>query len=188
MITNMGIALKDIEHKMKKAVTAFRNELSTLRTGTAHPALLDSIRVDAYESNVPLTQVANVGVIDPRTLSVSVWDKSVVKHVDKAIRESKLGLNPVVDGLTLRIPLPVPSQERRHDLIKIMKEYAEEHRVSVRTIRRDSMNHMKKLVAANQLPQHTMNSLSTKIQDLTDKYVEEINTLQTVKAEEILKI
>lgn len=188
MTPDMSLSLNQVEMKMKAAVASFRNEIASLRTGAASPSLLDTIMVEAYDSRMPLNQVATVTVLDQRTLHVSVWAKDVVKHVDKAIRESKLALNPVVDGMVLRIPLPMPSEERRRDLIKIMREYAEEYRVSVRNIRRDSLNFLKKEVAAEKVQQHTMNSLSTKIQDLTDKYINEINTLQATKAEEILKI
>lgn len=186
--TNTYVAIDEIERRMKSAVKKFHSDLLSLRTGTASASLLDSIVVEAYETTVPLAQVATVSVLEARTLGVSVWDKATVKAVDRAIRESKLGLSPVVDGLTLRIPLPAPTEERRRELVKVSKTFEEASKVAVRNIRRDSLNHMKRLVGGGTMAQHTMSSLSTKVQDLTDKYVGEIETLQVAKEKEILTV
>ncbi len=186
--TNTFVSLGEVERLMKKTIINFTSELQSLRTGTASASMLDSIRVEAYDTNVPLSQVATVSVIDARMLGVSVWDKSTVKAVDRAIRESNLGLNPIVDGLTLRIPLPAPSVERRHELVRVSKAFEENAKVAIRNVRKNVLNNIKRQVGAGTMQQHTMNSLSSKIQDLTDKYVGEVEQLRVMKEKEILTV
>ncbi len=186
--TNTFVSLGEVERLMKKTIINFTSELQSLRTGTASASMLDSIRVEAYDTNVPLSQVASVSVLDARMLGVSVWDKTTIKAVDRAIRESNLGLNPVVDGLTLRIPLPLPSVERRHELVRVSKTFEESAKVAIRNTRKSVLNNIKRQVGAGTMQQHTMNSLSSKIQDLTDKYVSEIELLQATKEKEILTV
>ena len=128
------------------ALKALQHEFSGLRTGRASPNLLDNVQVDAYGSLLPLNQVGNVTAPEPRLLSVSVWDKSMVKAVEKAIRESDLNLNPAVDGQTIRVPIPAPSEERRKEMVKIAHKYAENSKVAVRNVRRDGMDELKKQI------------------------------------------
>ena len=184
----MSSTIAPIQRQMDSAVSAFSDRLNTLRTGRAFANLLDPIRVEAYDSVVPLEQVANVSVGDARTLLVSVWDKTIVNRVDRAIRESRLGLNPIVDGTTLRIPLPAPTEERRKELVKLSKEYAEEFKVQIRNIRRDANDRYKREKAAGKIPDHVVNSQAKKIQEATDLHIEKIVKLQQVKEKEILSL
>src|SRR6185312_15018374 len=139
-----SIDFKDLQRRMDGAIHAYKNDLASLRTGRASANLLDPIHVDAYGSSMPVNQVATVSVPEPRMISVSVWDRQLVGAVDRAIRESNLGFNPIVDGSTLRIPLPELTEERRKQHVKIAHQYAEQARVAIRHVRRDGMEHVKK--------------------------------------------
>ena len=139
-----GVDFSDIQRRMDGAITAFKNDLASLRTGRASSNLLDPIMVQAYGTSMPINQVANVSVPEPRMITVSVWDKSMVGAVDRAIRESNLGFNPIMDGTTLRIPLPELNEQRRKELVKIAHTYAENARVAARHVRRDGMDSLKK--------------------------------------------
>ena len=138
-----GIDLKDLKRRMEGAITAFSKDLGGLRTGRASASLLEPVMVDAYGQKMPINQVSNVGAPEPKLITVQVWDKSLVGPVDKAIREAGLGLNPVVDGQNLRIPLPDLNEERRRELVKIAKGYAEDAKVAIRHVRRDAMESLK---------------------------------------------
>ena len=180
--------LKDLEKRMHGALAVLKQEFGGLRTGRASAALLDPIMVKAYGGKMPLNQVATVSVPEARMISVSVWDKSQVAAVEKAIRESDLGLNPVVDGTTLRLPIPELNQERRQELSKIAAKYAEHARVSVRNVRRDGMDTLKKLEKDNDISEDEQRSLSVKVQEATDKVIKDIDTALATKEAEIMQV
>lgn len=181
------INIEDIKRKMNTTLVACQKEFASLRTGTASANALDSVKVDAYGSKTPIAQVASVSVAEARMLAVSVWDKSLVGAVDKAIREANLGFNPIMDGQNLRIPMPPLNEERRKQLVKLSKEYAEDHKIMVRNIRRDAMNDVKK-AEKDGMPEHSAKSLEKKIQEATDEFVKKITEAQTAKEKEIMKV
>jgi ribosome recycling factor len=180
--------LKDLEKRMQGALSVLKQEFGGLRTGRASAALLDPIMVNAYGAKMPLTQVATVSVPESRMIAVSVWDKSQVAAVEKAIRESDLGLNPVVDGTTLRLPIPELNQERRTELSRIAAKYAEHARVSVRNVRRDGMETLKKLEKENEISEDEQRSQSSKVQDLTDRVIKDIDAALATKEAEIMQV
>jgi ribosome recycling factor len=180
--------LKDLEKRMHGAVTVLKQEFGGLRTGRASASLLDPLMVNAYGAKMPINQVATVSVPEARMISVSVWDKSQVAAVEKAIRESDLGLNPVVDGTTLRLPIPELNQERRQELSKIAAKYAEQARVSVRNVRRDGNDALKKLEKDHEIGEDEHRSLSAKVQDLTDRTIKEIDAALAAKEAEIMQV
>ncbi|HIG21418.1 MAG TPA: ribosome recycling factor [Henriciella marina] len=184
----MSINKKDLERRMEGAVASLQSDLAGLRTGRASPNLLDTVSVPAYGSTVPLNQVGSVSVLDARTLSVNIWDKSVVGAADKAIRESGLGLNPVTDGTTLRIPIPVLNEERRAELSKIAGKYAEQARVAVRNVRRDGMDQLKKGEKDNEISKDEAHGLSDDVQKLTDTYIARIDEIVKAKEAEIMQV
>lgn len=172
------------KQRMEGAIEALHREFAGLRTGRASVNLLDHVHVDAYGSMMPMNQVGNVNVPEPRLITVQVWDKALVKNVEKAIRDSGLGLNPQPDGQTIRVPLPELSQERRLELVKIAGKYAEQARVAVRNVRRDAMDTIKK----EKLSEDETKSMNDKIQKLTDEYVKKIDDLFANKEKEITKV
>ncbi len=179
----------EIEKRMKGAVSALKQEFGGLRTGRASTTLLDPLVVNtSYGAKMPINQVASINTPEPRLITVQVWDKSNLSHVEKAIRESDLGLNPVVDGLTLRLPIPELNQERRQELVKIAKKYTEHARVAVRNVRKDGMDQIKKLEKDGKISEDDSGSLSTKVQDLTDKTIKEIDGLLSAKELEIMQV
>lgn len=179
---------KDIEHKMARAVEVLQEDFGGLRTGRASTSLLDSIQVNAYGSPMPLNQVGSVSVPESRMLSVQVWDKANVKAVEKAIVESGLGLNPAADGTLVRVPIPPLTEERRHELAKVARKYAEEARVAIRNIRRNAMDDLKKMEKDGEIPQDAFHGYSDEVQSLTDKYVASIDEALSNKEEEIVQI
>ena len=174
--------------RMQGAVDVLAKEFGGLRTGRAATSLLEPIMVDAYGSSMPITQVSTLSVPDPRTLSVQVWDKSLVKAVEKAIRESGLGLNPAVDGQLLRIPIPMLTEERRVELSKVASRYTEEARVSVRNVRRHALDELKKAEKEGSLSQDEHRDIGRQIQDLTDQYVKKVDDLLAKKEGEIMQV
>lgn len=178
----------DLERRMQGAVTVLKKEFGGLRTGRASAALLDPIMVSAYGSQMPLTQVATVSVPEPRMLSVQVWDKETVGAVDKAIRESDLGLNPVVEGQLLRLPIPELNEERRQDLAKIASKYAEQAKVAVRNVRRDGMEQLKRHEKDGEMGKDEHHTLSGEVQDLTDATIKEIDEALAAKEAEIMQV
>lgn len=180
--------LADLKRRMQGAINVFKNELSGLRTGRASSSLLDPIVVDAYGSTMPLNQVATVSVPEPRMLSVTVWDKSMVGAVDRAIRESNLGLNPIVEGTLLRLPIPELNTERRKELVKIAHKYAEAQRVSVRHVRRDGMDELKDLEKEGLLSEDSARLNADRIQKMTDETIGEIDRLLAQKEQEIMQV
>jgi ribosome recycling factor len=180
--------LDDFQKRMDGALTALAHEFGGLRTGRASTALLDTIHVDAYGSVSPLNQVAGVNVPEPRMLSVQVWDKSIVPAVDKAIRAANLGLNPIVDGQTLRIPIPPLTGERRAELAKVAGKYAETARIAVRNVRRDAMDHLKKLEKDHAISQDEHKKHGEEVQRATDDHIRKIDDLLKHKEEEIMQV
>jgi ribosome recycling factor len=180
--------MADLRKRMNGAVEVLRKEFAGLRTGRASASLLEPITVAAYGSEVPLNQVGTVGVPDPRMLSVQVWDKSMVKAVEKAIRSAGLGLNPAVDGTLIRVPIPELSEERRAELAKIAARYAEAARVAVRNVRRDGMEHLKRQEKEGELSQDAQHKVAQQVQELTDSEIKQINDMLAAKEAEIMTI
>ncbi|MBS9720510.1 ribosome recycling factor [Tianweitania sp. BSSL-BM11] len=183
-----GADFQDIQRRMEGAINAFRNDLASLRTGRASSNLLDPIQVQAYGSAMPLNQVATVTVPEPRMLQVSIWDKSMVNAVDRAIRESNLGFNPIMDGTTLRIPLPELNEQRRKELAKIAHTYAENARVAVRHVRRDAMDGLKKAEKDGDVGQDDVRSQSERVQKMTDDTITSIDGMLSEKQAEIMQV
>jgi ribosome recycling factor len=183
-----GFDMADLRKRMNGAVEVLRKEFAGLRTGRASASLLEPISVQAYGSEMPLNQVGTVGVPEPRMLSVQVWDKSLVKAVEKAIRTSDLGLNPAVEGTLIRVPIPELSQERRAELAKVAARYAEAARVAVRNVRRDGMEQLKRQEKDGDLSQDAHHKISHQVQELTDSEVKQINDMLAAKESEIMTI
>ncbi len=179
---------KDLERRMDGTLASLGSEFAGLRTGRASPNLLDTIVVSAYGSPTPLSQVASVTVTDTRMLSVNVWDKQVVGAVDRAIRESGLGLNPIMDGNTLRLPIPALNQERRVELTKIAGKYAEAAKIAIRNIRRDGMDALKKMEKDGEISEDRQRSLGEEVQKVTDAYIAKIDAAFKTKEAEILQV
>ncbi len=177
--------LDQIKHRMDGALEALRKEFSGLRTGRASTAMLDPVQVDAYGSMMPLNQVANVSVPEPRLLSVQVWDKGMVKAVEKGIRDAGLGLNPQADGQLIRVPVPELSSERRQELAKIAGKYTEQARIAVRNVRRDAMDELKKQEKDKKISEDEHKSLGEKVQKLTDEVIKKIDEAFAHKEKEI---
>lgn len=180
--------LDDIEKRMGGAVEALKKEFAGLRTGRASVNLLDPINVEAYGARMPINQVGNVNVPEPRMLTVQVWDKGMVKAVEKAIRDSDLGLNPMSDGQLIRIPLPDLTEERRAELSKVAAKYAESARVAVRNVRRDGMDTIKKSEKDGDISEDDKRLYEGEVQDLTDKFIGSIDELLASKEKDIMQV
>jgi ribosome recycling factor len=180
--------INDIHRRMDGAINSFKHDLGGLRTGRASASLLDPITVDAYGSPTPINQVANVTVPEARMLSVSVWDKALVGKVERAIRDSGLGLNPITDGMLLRIPLPELNEQRRKELVKIAHQYAESARVAIRHVRRDGLDHLKKQEKDGDLGQDESRASGDKVQKMTDEFIADVERLLHQKEAEIMQI
>ncbi len=180
--------LKDAESRMRKSIDAFKYEMSKMRTGRAHPSLLEHIRVDYYGTQVPLSQVANVTIGDARTLVISPWEKRMTSIIEKAIMTSDLGLNPVTSGELIRVPLPALTEERRKELIKIVRQEAETARVSIRNARRDANNTLKEALRKKEMAEDEERRLTESIQKLTDKFISEVEQLLTAKEKDLMVI
>lgn len=180
--------IAEYKRRMGGTVEALKNEFSGLRTGRASAGLLDPIMVDAYGAMTPLNQVAGVTIPEPRMLTVTVWDQSVIKAVEKAIRESDLGLNPIAEGNVLRIPIPELNEQRRIEISKVAGKYAETARISVRNIRRDAMDSAKKDKKSGDLSEDDFHRLGDKIQKMTDSFIAEIDSLLGDKEKEIMQV
>jgi ribosome recycling factor len=183
-----GADLNDLKRRMDGAIAALKNDIASLRTGRASANILDPVTVEAYGSRMPLNQVANVTVPEPRMLSVSVWDKSMVGAVERGIREANLGLNPIMDGQNLRIPLPELNEERRKSLVKVAHDYAEKGKVAIRHVRRDGMDGLKKAEKDGDIGQDESRSLSEKIQKMTDDMIVEVDKALVEKEKEIMQV
>ena len=184
----MAVDFKDLERRMQGAVETLKTEFSGLRTGRASPSLLDPVMVQAYGTEMPLNQVAAVSVPEPRMLSVTVWDVNNIKPVEKAIRDSDLGLNPMTEGNVVRVPIPELNEERRKDLIKVAHKYAEQARVAVRNVRRDGMDTAKKEEKDGDIGQDEAHRVYDQIQKLTDRYIDDIDQTLAHKEEEIMQV
>ena len=180
--------LSSYRERMDKAVTALKEEFAGLRTGRASPGLLDQVHVDAYGSSMPLSQVAGVTVPDPRSLMVNVWDKGVVVSVEKAIRSAGLGLNPVVEGQNLRIPIPPLTEERRREIAKLAGKYAEQQRVAVRNVRHHAMDDLKKAEKDGALSQDEHRRMHDDVQKMTDEAIKRIDETLKTKEQEIMQV
>ena len=178
----------DTKMRMEKTLESLKNDFGGLRAGRAHASLLDGIMVEAYGSMTPLAQVGTISVPDARTLSISVWDKSLAKSVDKALRESDLGLNPASDGQLIRIPIPPLSEERRKELVKIASKYAEQNKVAIRNIRRDGLDGIKKLKKDNLISEDEERRFEAEIQKLTDESIKKIDEALASKEKDILQV
>lgn len=182
------IDLDDIERRMKGAIEALKSEFAGLRTGRATASLLDPVTVDVYGANMPLNQVGTVTVPEPRMLSVQVWDKSNASAVEKAIRNSGLGLNPMLDGQLVRIPIPELNEERRAELAKVAAKYAEQGRIAIRNVRRDGMDTLKKLEKDKAISEDDHKMYADEVQELTNTFVAEVDAALSTKEAEIMQV
>ena len=180
--------LKTYRDRMDKSVTALKEEFSGLRTGRANAGLLDPVQVQAYGSTSPLNAVAAISVPEPRMISVNVWDKSMVGAVEKAIRSADLGLNPIVDGQTLRIPVPALTEERRKDLARLASKYAEQQKIAVRNVRRDANDDLKKAEKAGDISQDEQKKMEADVQKDTDAAIKRIDETLKTKEVEIMQV
>ncbi|WP_396328615.1 ribosome recycling factor [Burkholderia anthina] len=179
---------KGVEQKMQRSIEAFKNDLAKIRTGRAHAGLLDHVQVDYYGSMVPISQVANLTLVDARTIGVQPWEKNMVAKVEKAIREADLGLNPATSGDQIRVPMPALTEERRRELTKVVKSEGETAKVAVRNLRRDANEALKKLVKDKEISEDDERRASDDVQKLTDKHVTEIDKLVQSKEAEIMTV
>lgn len=179
------VDMGDLERRMQGALSNLKTEFGGLRTGRASASLVEPIMVDAYGSQMPMTQVATVSVPESRLISIQVWDKGTLIAVEKAIRQSNLGLNPVVDGTNIRLPIPELNEERRTELTKVAQKYAEQARIAVRHVRRDGLDQIKK---ADGLSEDEQRSTSDQVQKLTDRFVGEVDKMLATKESEIMQI
>ena len=180
--------IDDLKRRMNGAVDVLKNEFGGLRTGRATPALLEPIQVDAYGSSMPMNQVGTISAPDARMLSVQVWDNSLIASVEKAIRDSDLGLNPQTEGNVVRVPVPQLSEERRVEMTKVASKYAEQARVAVRNVRRDGIDDLKKMVKDGDISQDEQHAWADEIQALTDAAIKEIDDAVAAKETEILQV
>jgi ribosome recycling factor len=185
---NIAEIRKSTEQKMQKSVEALKHDLAKVRTGRAHTGLLDHIQVDYYGSMVPLAQVANVGLGDARTITIQPWDKKMGPVIEKAIRESDLGLNPATAGDVIRVPMPPLTEERRRELAKVVKHEGENAKVAVRNLRRDANTHLKELLKKKDVSEDDERRAQDDIQKLTDRYVADIDKLIVEKDKEIMTV
>jgi len=179
---------RDAEKRMQKAVESLQHEMSKIRTGRAHASLLDHVQVDYYGTPTALSQVANITSSDARTLTVTPWEKSMMQAIEKAILTSDLGLNPATSGTTIRVPLPPLSEERRKEMIRIVRHEAEQGRVAIRNIRRDANQTLKDSVKAQDISEDDERRASEVVQKLTDQYIAEIETVLQVKEKDLMQI
>ena len=187
-MTNSKDILKQAEDRMKKAVEVVREEFVKIRTGKATTALLDGIKVDYYGTMTPLNKIASVSTPDVHTIVVQPWEKSVIPLIEKAILTGNLGLNPVGDGTLIRVPIPALNEERRRELVKLVKKFGEEGKIAIRNIRRDAIEHLKKAEKGDHMPEDERKRGENEAQKLTDKYTKDIDSLLTIKEKEIMEV
>jgi ribosome recycling factor len=180
--------LQDAGVRMDKSIEAFKQTLTKVRTGRAHPSLLDHLMVDYYGSNVPISQVANIGVEDARTLTVTPWEKTMVKPIEKSILKSDLGLNPATAGTVIRIPMPPLTEERRRELVKVVKNEGENTKIAIRNIRRDANSDFKDLLKAKDISEDECHDAEDSVQKHTDKYVSSVDEVIAAKEKELMEI
>ena len=179
---------KNMQAKMEQSINAFKHNLTKIRTGRANPAILDTVQVEYYGSMVPLSQVANVASIDARTLSVQPWEKNMVQKVERAIRDSDLGLNPATQGDLIRVPMPALTEERRKEMIKVVKNEGEGAKVAIRNLRRDANTHLKNAVKKSEISEDDERRAQDEIQKLTDKNIAEVDKMLAAKEAELMQI
>lgn len=184
----MNNAVKDAETRMHKSIEAFKQAMSKVRTGRAHPSLLDHIRVDYYGNETPLSQVANISVADARTLNITPWEKKLIPIIEKAIMTSDLGLNPATNSDVIRVPLPALTEQRRKELTKVVRAEAETARVSIRSVRRDANNALKEKLKNKEIAEDEERRLTDNIQKITDKFIADVEQLLTAKENELMAI
>lgn len=180
--------LRQTEEKMKKSLEATARELAHIRTGKATPGLLDGVKVDYYTNMVPINQVASISVPELRLMVVQPWEKKMVPEIVKAIMKSDLGLNPVTEGNIIRVPIPPLNEERRRDLVKVAKSTTEEGRVAVRNIRRDANDHLKKMEKAKEISEDEQHRIADKVQEMTNKFIAQLDELLQKKEKEIMEV
>lgn len=180
--------ITNAEQRMQKSVEVLKNELTKLRTGRAHPSLLDHIKVEYYGQQVPINQVASVSIENTRSLVVSPWEKDMIAKIEKAIRTSELGLNPSSVGMTIRVPLPALNEERRKELIRLVRDEAEQTRVAVRNIRREANNNFKELLKQKSINEDDEKRAETRLQKLTDQYISKVDEAASGKEQDLLAI
>ena len=180
--------IKDAEVRMGKSIDSLKSELAKIRTGRAHPSILDQVKVDYYGTETPLSQVANINIEDSRTLAVTPWEKPMVAAIEKAIMSSGLGLNPMSAGTVIRIPLPPLTEERRRDLVKVVKHEAENARIAIRNIRRDANSDFKDLLKEKEISEDESHQSEDTVQKITDKYIAKVDELLTAKEAELMEI
>ena len=180
--------IKDAEVRMQKSIDSLKGELAKVRTGRAHPSLLEHIMVDYYGSDTPLSQVASIGVEDARTLTITPWERPMVQAIEKAIMKSDLGLNPNSAGAVIRVPMPQLTEERRRDLVKVVRNEGENGKIAIRNIRRDANSDFKSLEKEKEISEDEERKAQDTIQKLTDKYVKEVDSLVAVKEEDLMKV
>jgi ribosome recycling factor len=179
---------KTAEHKMQRTLEALKTDLAKVRTGRAHVGLLDHVQVDYYGSPVPVNQVANITLIDARTLGVQPWEKNMVQKVEKAIRDCDLGLNPAAQGDIIRVPMPALTEERRRDLTKVVRHEGENAKVAIRNLRRDANTHLKDALKKHEIPEDDERRAQDDIQKLTDRYVAEVDKILAQKEAELMQV
>ena len=179
---------KTAEQKMGRSIESFKAELQKIRTGRAHPGILDQVQVEYYGSHVPISQVANVTLLDSRTISVQPWEKGMGAKIEKAIRESDLGLNPAAQGDLLRVPMPALTEERRKDLTKVVRHAAEEAKIAIRNLRRDANEHARRLAKDKEITEDEERRSLDDLQKLTDRTIGEVDRLTSAKEAEIMAV
>lgn len=184
----MNPIVKDAKIRMGKSVEAYRHEIAKIRTGKATTALLDGIKVEYYGNPTPLNQVANLTVLDAHTLSIVPWDKSVIHEIEKALTTAELGLNPVNDGTNIKVPIPPLTEERRKELVKLVKKYAEDAKIAIRNVRRDANDHLKKSEKDKEISEDDLRKFEKEVQDQTDEHIKEIDEITKHKEAEIMEV
>lgn len=179
---------KTSEHKMQRSIEALKADLAKVRTGRAHTGLLDHVQVDYYGSPVPINQVANLTLVDARTIGVQPWEKNMLPKIEKAIRDSDLGLNPASQGDLIRVPMPALTEERRKELIKVVRHDGENAKVAIRNLRRDAIAHLKDALKKHEIPEDDERKAQDDVQKLTDKYVAEVDKLLAQKEGELMQV
>lgn len=180
--------IKDAGNRMDKTLEALRSELSKVRTGKATTTLLDGVRVDYYGTQTPINQVGNVTVLDPHTLSITPWDKAMVNVIDRAILEANLGFNPISDGTNLKIPIPLLTEERRKDFVKLVKKFGEDSKIAIRNVRRDANDHLKKEQKDKKMSEDELKQAEDEVQKLTDQHIKMIDEILKHKELEIMEV
>ena len=180
--------INDLNQKMSNAVKHLEKEFNTIRTSRANPSMLDNVYADAYGSKTPLNQLGNISTPDPSTITIQVWDTSLLKNIENSILDSGLGINPQIDGQIIRLPIPKLSEERREELTKLAAKYAENSKVVIRNLRRDFLDSQKDLKKSNELSEDELKKITNEVQKLTDSCIEKIDEQLKIKKEDILKV